>query len=101
MNLCFAAREDQAVEFRISIESFPSGRKIYTASFRQDAGNSWRRLQRVISIRNMDAQDDAIKFKWEGKDTQYWRGNYGAKVANISLKFVYNPETLVNSIDII
>eukprot|EP00590_Aulacoseira_subarctica_P001389 CAMPEP_0172415092 /NCGR_PEP_ID=MMETSP1064-20121228/1617_1 /TAXON_ID=202472 /ORGANISM="Aulacoseira subarctica , Strain CCAP 1002/5" /LENGTH=235 /DNA_ID=CAMNT_0013151991 /DNA_START=164 /DNA_END=871 /DNA_ORIENTATION=- len=99
LRLCFAARADQDVVFHIRIQSFPSRTFIYNESFDQDAGNEWRRLQRIISIRNMPTQDSAIQFEWLGKDTRVWAGHYGAKVANISLSFVRNPEILQNRID--
>ena len=100
LKLCFAARFNQDVVFHIRIRSFLSRTLIYDESFDQDAGKEWQRLKRIISIRNMPTQDSAIELKWLGKDTRFWAGHYSAKVSNISLKFICNPEILQNRIDV-
>jgi hypothetical protein len=92
LSFLFASRFDQASNFRfgllyddLPIENFPM------RSHSNPSGRHWHKLIQIFPLK---AGIRKIKFIWEGKDQSWWAGNYGAKIAEISLKFVF-PKNLV------
>lgn len=86
----FASRFDQASRFRARFKVTIEGNILESSlpEYSNDAGTKWRKYIWFLPLPFPYRNVQSISFFWQGKDRQWWSGNYGAKIANVSIRFV-------------
>ncbi|KDO30059.1 hypothetical protein SPRG_05250 [Saprolegnia parasitica CBS 223.65] len=69
LQLCTAARFDQAVRWTLVLRSLPSEEVLFQELFRQAAGIHWRQTMRSVSLAAMPTDDTHLQLEWRGRDT--------------------------------
>ncbi|EQC35918.1 hypothetical protein SDRG_06664 [Saprolegnia diclina VS20] len=91
IQLCTAPRFDQNVRWQLILRSHPSTTVLFVEDFYHAAGILWSHTTRCVSLEDVEAMDTHLVLEWLGRDTSSWAGHYGAKVANISAKYLVHP----------
>lgn len=90
----FCARNDCGSEFHIHVELLDKNNKVISffdttevTDQWQGEGLGWRKVQHVFSGYGQGVR--FLRFADAGKDTQYWAGHYGSKMAAAKAKVIF------------
>ncbi|RHY27510.1 hypothetical protein DYB32_006726 [Aphanomyces invadans] len=103
--LAYATHSHHSGAFDVALHSLPSGKMHFHESFHPKAGIRWRQLRRVLDLSRVPPTDSSLQLQWRGKGADEETGEsaaneifVGAKVANISLRYILEGSSGFNDL---